>query len=771
MTTQRTVNWYWFAGLGLTAIVLLVLPDASSPVLAGERGTRAPADAEADTAWPVLGPAAENPPPLRIETNAPRGTLRVAADSGAGLVLHALCSGSSGPYEARYPASFAGDAFVEFYGLEAGARWCYLELDGRVSELLAVEIPASGVAEIELPELRPAIARSVHLLDADGGAAASGATVLLQYGSFDLLEQWRGEPIELRAPLHEPRRLIVRVPASDGPDGSRGRLGIAQDVADFDDGDIRVALPRADGSVALAGDGDESVTAARQDYGIELSAGLNVVQLGKNRPLQQILAVLRRGEFDLPPRAHTWLEGEPEEQLTIEETGDGPFWVGVGLSRRARYVLWREQEAGVSRVQRTAALEHSAPAAADIDERLVLPAWIRSVGREEALGAGPREEHRAGASQVWEQQTLGRNSWRRLVALADGFGGRREIGAGAIALPRPADLRPTDVTRVTVRLPHSVGGTGERFALEHHGHLPATLPAMPDGLLDGVVIRRGRTERVLRGVIRGGRLLGDSLAWRDPRSGTATEQTVEVRVVDASDRPLADVELFAEDGRPLAATGADGVLQITTTPQSRHPITVPLQLRKQGFTRIEYAAADPHRVRWLPRTGRELTWSDVQTLIGVDLGILGVGDVFLGRQATGETAQLSPASSVTLEDDDLLEFAVHVPGTEAWGWFDRGATSAVLGPTSQTLSAESTAEIVLLNRSVDRRVHVSLPRTELRIEVPAGRQRRVRVAAPVRLGLLSVVPASSDADELIIDEGITARLEPRDALVVTYDGQ
>lgn len=719
--------------------------------------------------WPTLGAQAPVDEDLAVLTNQPRGAVRILGTRAwPSLRLMAVLDFDQRPRLVGFDPGFVGPDFVEFYGIDAGRRSCYLVSEGHSSALREVEIVAHQITTLNMPELVPQTTRRVVL----EGVPAGEATLLLEYESADLLHRWRGESIELTSPLTQPKQITVSLPAgaSGTSTGGKRRLGMVY-IPEASSGDLVVRLREGDREVRLA-EAAEAGAPAEAQYAIALSAGLRVTVEAALPTAKNLLAVLRPDEWTVPPKVHTWFAQPLGQPAAIEGVGDGEAWVGVGLERLGRYVLWRRQATGAGVVARVAPAQLSSPQlAAFQDENARLPLWIRSMGREDLEARGSRAEHDFGPGQEWVHERIPGGKWSRLAAWVDGDGGRDEVGAKSVALPLPAAARPGDALSLVVRVPHCPRGQGERFVLEHTWDGLLTWPALPDGLVDGSLHRRGQRIASLHGAIAEGTFLGRGSAWTDSDEVREDWRRIDLRAIDGAGRGVAGVEVFSEKGGdPVGKTDSDGRFQVERTVPARRPTF--LSMRGPGsFTTNGYCAGVQLDMLLADEVGVAVDWQTLQALLGVELDSLGVDSVMLGRQPRGETALLGRGNRVTIAPNAVVEFAGGRDGNDVWGWFGDGALTSVAQSRAAGGAPAATAEIVLVNYAADRSVHVSLPRTEVRVGLGQGRLQRMVVHSPARIALTSVVVSGRERQEILVDEGVAAELAAGDVLVVTYRGR
>lgn len=745
-----------------TSAALLVGLLLSSPAEAGPRG-QADADGEnvAASPWPELDGRSDAGPPLQVTTNRPRGALRLTgvpqdgAPQADAMTMHVLpMANGSRKDVAVFEAGYGVGDTLEFYGIEAGRRQVFFRRGAQSSGLVTVEVPETGIGNLPLPEFAKTETRTLKIV-ADGQAVDS-ATVLVRYQEFDLLHHWSGQPIELRSPLAHPDSIAVSVAKAESTE--RKRFGGSMPVAKSTD-DIEFSLASVENALVMA-TGGSLFAKTPENYCIEITAQPGAASQGA-QPFTHVLSALRADEFGDVPREHTWLAGPPDRELAIDGVAEEDHWVGVGVQGRARYVLWRNQERDVREVWRREPAAHSS----EIPKNgLVVPSWIRTVTLTERLAPGSRKHHKAGPSQVWETVPTNTGYKKRLAAWVDGQGQRRNLPIAAVAVPWPDTMQATDLVSIVVRTPHPVRGDGIRFEFEGRGSEPMETMDVPDGLLDVVIARRGRMLHQLRGVVKDGRLL-EGARWRDA-GDPGTPDTRKLAVIDDERQPVANADLYDEVSNELAKTAANGRADLELG-SFRSPAFVSVRTEQPGFTHNDYVTAAQQHVQLPRRSGSMLTWTNMQAMLGVDLGTLQIENLFLARQPGGETAQLNPQRRALLQPDEIVEFTGSAPSSEIWGWLDKRALSIGLGPIAP--GALGFADVVIVNRSIERVVHLTLPRSEIRLGVGAGRLRRVRLVAPVELGLLAMGAADDSKTSFAIGEGIRADLLPNDVLVVTYD--
>jgi hypothetical protein len=703
------------------------------------------------TSMPVV-PAGNVPDAtLPVLSNRPRGAVRfTGAAATAAVRLQAILDLDQRPGVVTFEPGFVGSGFVEFYGLDAGRRWLYLEVADQSSEPLLVDIVAQRIVRLEMPALKPRTSRRLVV----EGAGADAATLLLEFDGAELMQQWRGAPLQLRSPLAYPRRVTVSL----APDTSgTNRMGGVH-VADAGPGELRVRVQAGDRTVRLMAEDGPPSTAP---YAIELSAGKLVTADAVLPTTKNVLAILRPQEFAVPPKVHTWSTSPLGQAVSITGISDGEAWIGVGIERLARHVLWRRQLDAPQIVSRGAP-SHLASFPGNSS---LLPMWIRTLGRNDILAAGSRNEHDYGPGQIWEHVESTATTWRRLANWVDGNGVRLPVRASTVALPLPADMRDGDRLSLAIRKANALRGDGVLFVLEHTVGEPCNLPPLPDGLVDGALRRKGQLVASLHSVIFDGTFLGRTSAWSDSDVVADDWRDLELRATDAGGRAIAGAEVFAESPDAITKTDAEGRCRIQRAAPARRPTLVSMRLGEQ-FTTNAFTSEGKFEFIQREAIGDPLDWATLQSLLGVDVEGLGIGTVQLNRPPLGGTMAMRRGSRAVLAPTESIEFHAAGGGVDLWGWFD-GAGVA----TASRASPPKLATLVLVNYGARRVVHVSLARTEIRVVLDKGRMRSLTVNAPARVSLTALVTSGPDSDMMLVDEGIAAELMADDVLVSTYPGK
>ncbi|MCA8958817.1 MAG: hypothetical protein KDC87_22255, partial [Planctomycetes bacterium] len=478
------------------------------------------------------------PDTLRVLQHAQRGAVRFPVLPGAaGARLHLVATSGPRPMLESFPVGFADAEVIEFYGVDAGARIGYLEVDAKVSPLLRFEVPIAGICVQPVPELAPRAHRTVRLT----GPAADdtvGATLLLHYHGFDLLRRFAGKPITLEAPLHRPSHILLRWPSGASDEV---RLGCAFLVPTMErDIELRVA---ADSGVLTVHPARPVAPASA--YRMSLTAGADVVDKRGRLETSRLVAVLRDDEFAVPPRVHTWLRGPIDGALRVTGVPNTALRIGVGLQRRARYLLWRTG-------RRDSTLQAAEAASAVAKRTGELPPWIRPNESELPEGYLPVAPG-GGPAELWSEQRGAAGTIRYREAL--------RAGAATLQVPRHVvglqlpQIAADETFELVVRAAQPVRDSGILCSLTSKG-APRPLPPLPDGLLDATVWRAGAVRLQLRGVIRNGRLETAAEPW-GPRPQHANA-AVSLRLCDERGQPLAGLRLVPESSGALVSTDAEG---------------------------------------------------------------------------------------------------------------------------------------------------------------------------------------------------------------------
>ncbi len=734
-------------GLGALAASALIVWWLSALDHSGHRAVSSRAQDPASVDWPTLNEGEIREQDLLTVTNQQRGAVRFVGEGvGQGMRLMVVIQLGERPTIVPFEPGFVGDRIVEFYGIDTGQRSLYIERDGNSSPLLTAQIKPHEITTLKLPELRPQASRKLVV----EGSGTDGASILLEYLGFEVLHRWQGEPLVLRSPLTKPTQVSV---STRGAGAGPQRMGVAVPVTA--ENDLRIELPADSGSaILLSGSGP-----AEASYGIELSAGRDVIVESSRPTTKNLLAVLRPDEFSTPPRVHTWVTQPINSEIEIAGAPSGEAWVGVGLERLARYVLWRKHESGQLTVARTV----PAHTAGFTGGRVRLPLWMRILGRERPTEDGARKEHDFGVGQVWDGVKEPGIRWDRLVAWVDAIGGRYPVQAEAVDFPPPPEFLDGDTLSIVIRAPHALRGSGLRFMFEQDGSSPISMPPIPDGLIDASVRRQGREVAQLHSVIADGQFLGRASAWTDSRTLNEDQRYLDLEVVAADGKGVVGALVFSEaGGDPIGTTDEKARFRFERGSPSRLPTLV--SVRKPGqFTTTQYVAGSTAKIVCRTSRGSDLNWSRLQRLAGLEFDSLGLGSARLSRQPDGSSIVLAPDSNVVIAPTDVIEFVGGPTGREIWGWFQGSSVKGGAGS-----GALAVAEVVLVNHAADRTVHLSLPRSEIRLGLGRNRLQRLSVHAPTRLSITSVVSSGRNGERVLVDEGVAVEVKGGDVLVVTY---
>jgi hypothetical protein len=565
---QRIPGWIEFAAAtaALASVMWLAVLRHKVPVSAGLPNLASPPPVGA---WPILDVGGD-PPELRLPIRGfvPRGALRI--ESGLEELQAptlVLVSNDDGPARLleRTP-DYTSPGCWEYYGLVAGDRAGFVRCGERTSDVLRVVIERGALASVRVDRLDRASHRQLDIR-ALGSRLESGATVLLSYDGFELLEPWLGEPLALARPLTSPRRVTVR--AADGPAGAPN-LGVSLRV-DEGDGPILVELDRGNAVLTLASwDTPRTQDEVFADE-FALSATPAVSAQASNVRATPLLACVRNEEFEIPPTIHSWARAESEAPAAIHGLRSGRHRIAAGLEGRGRYTVWRTTEVDNGAVVAVRLARVSAPAPSAERDRLRLPDWISSFAPSDAMDAPSRERrlHPAGPSEVWRRidgdgsELVHRAGWRT------GTGVEFAAATAELVLDLPSEAEGR-TRECWLRVFASNGDSTRAPVWAFHATRldvdAQRLVFVPDGEMEGRIALEDGDSLVCRARVRAG-------AWESPPSWTlgesprASAQAVEASVARGRSRTIeastTDGAAFDRIGRALglelSSVGIDSV--------------------------------------------------------------------------------------------------------------------------------------------------------------------------------------------------------------------
>lgn len=669
--------------------------------------------------WPVFDPDAELPArEFAVRGFAERGALRIESSEQLHDAVLVLVSNDAGnPRLIEQRPDFAAAGMCEFYGLTAGQRHGFVRIGQRASELFDVVIAHGEIAVAHVAGSADERSRSLELRR-DGRVLTEAATVLLDYGDFDVLHAWSGTPIVLHTPLLAPDKVTVAL--SRGADGAFG-LGLERRI-EPGEGVTAIDIEGGSSSLALASaptlNGSPYVPGA-DDFAFSITPGTDSPEFADALAVSHLLACVRESEFAIPPRIHTWSHAaEAGAVPPIRGLDAGRFRIAAGLQRQARYTLWRLRDvaAGEALVARIQPLRQRPPAL-DAAGAALLPAWIRSFPSAEttqAVLASTRERllHPFGLSEVWVQRGGPDFTLKRRVGWLDGAGELLRLPAAELPLTLPSDVaaRASEL-RVRVGLPgiDFDWATAWEYRATTAAGCAAPLADVPDGELDATLVLDDGTNLVCHAAIDGGVFVDGPPRWI--AAGTTAE---------------------------FASVEANAVVKDA----------------ERGATAVEAAFVKPQSESWTrQRLGAELGF-EIESLRFETLGLIGHASGEVVRVAAGDEVAFAPPRG------ELIEVQAQDAKRTLWG--------IASARWHRSVPAPSSARIAILNRTGRRTLHVTLARAELRIALEPGDVHELSISAPTEVFLLSVVRVEPDAG-CAAEEGLGVELRAEDVLVVEYD--
>lgn len=308
----------WFVAIALSTWVAVSDVRVDSAHYGGESNS----DSKSGP-WPLLnGTNRNNSRPLQVLRTIPRGSLRgLDAPIASSLRLTISVAADGSPHLSDCSVDYRGRDSQEFYGLPAGSYFAFLSDGPRETSRFKLHIEPGRLTEIEMPPLRPRNGRALRLTSQSDTLDAP-ATILLQYGGFEVLYQWQGESLDLPAPFSDPKAAAVRL---------AGRLGArVQDLPQS--GDVVIDVSPGPFRVSIEPDPNSS-------------PGSHIFRIcpavPAHRP-RRVLVGMRESEFTLPPQVHTIVRDSGESpDVVIAGLAAGAYRIGVGVTGLCTYILWR----------------------------------------------------------------------------------------------------------------------------------------------------------------------------------------------------------------------------------------------------------------------------------------------------------------------------------------------------------------------------------------------------------------------------------------------
>lgn len=154
----------------------------------------------------------------------------------------------------------------------------------------------------------------------------------------------------------------------------------------------------------------------------------------------------------------------------------------------------------------------------------------------------------------------------------------------------------------------------------------------------------------------------------------------------------------------------------------------------------------------------------VSSALGFEIGSLGIDRLGLRSLPGGEYQILSLTSdsdaSPVKQSSDFVEVVGQNDKTTVWGLVRPAPRKSATKPGGP--------KVVLINRSRQRSVHLTLPNAELRVALAPGEMRVLHLMRPTPLFVLSVLRIKNQP-EPAAEESIGARLLGNDVMVIEYE--